>query len=301
MVSGPTGASGAVARQRPAAARAAPGARMLGAARPRPPAPPPPPPPGALRGLYARLDALPVGRRKRHLARDFSDGGEGPGAGGPCPGVQAESPALVRLGQREPRGLVGGTARRRPPRAGLPAKPGRPGPRGGAGGPLPRWPWGGGVGRQGWGQEFLTPHPRLPRGSPSSSSEPAGPHGPPAGAPTPCGGSPGPPSIPLRVEALGDECCKHPGALGPPHTPARRAPVMLAEVVKLFRPRLVVPTCSSGQKRSNWNVLNRQGSERGFPPRLACGAHSSLREAGLRGRPPRWGQVLRLHPCRGLP
>ena len=81
---------------------------------------------------------------------------------------------------------------------------------------------------------------------------------------------------------------------------------MLAEVVKLFRPRLVdlhscVPTCSSGQKRSNWNVLNRQGSERGFPPSLACGAHSSLPKAGLRGRPPRWGQVLRLRPCCGLP
>ena len=40
---------------------------------------------------------------------------------------------------------------------------------------------------------------------------------------------------------------------------------MLAEVVKLFGPRLVdlhkyVPTCNTGQKRSNWSVLNRQGS-----------------------------------------
>ncbi|XP_044791058.2 translation initiation factor IF-2 [Bubalus bubalis] len=135
------------------AGRAAPAAAVLDAARPRRPAPPPLPP-GALHGLYAWLDALPLSRRKRHLARDFSDGGEGPGA---CPGVQTESPALVLLGQREPRGLVGGTARQRP----------RPGQ------------------------------------------------------------------------------------------------VMLAEVVKLFRPRLVdlhnyVPTCNTGQKRSNWNVLNRK-------------------------------------------
>ncbi|XP_070325924.1 uncharacterized protein [Odocoileus virginianus] len=102
---------------------------MLNTARPRPPAPPPLPP-GALHGLYAWLDALPLSRRKRHLARDFSDG------------------------------------------------------------------------------------------------------------------------------------------------------VMLAEVVKLFRPRIVdlhnyVPTCNTGQKRSNWTVLNRQGSKRGFPPCLPCWAHSS--------------------------
>lgn len=48
---------------------------------------------------------------------------------------------------------------------------------------------------------------------------------------------------------------------------------MLVEVVKLFRPRLVdlhnyVSTCNSGQKRSNWNALNRQGSKRGFLPSL---------------------------------
>ncbi|XP_070637272.1 uncharacterized protein [Bos indicus] len=48
---------------------------MLDAARPRPPAPPPLPP-GALHRLYAWLDALPPSRRKRHLARDFSDGGK---------------------------------------------------------------------------------------------------------------------------------------------------------------------------------------------------------------------------------
>ncbi|KAM9702989.1 sperm flagellar protein 1-like [Dama dama] len=46
---------------------------MLNTARPRPRAPPPLPP-GALHGLYAWLDALPLSRRKRHLARDFSDG-----------------------------------------------------------------------------------------------------------------------------------------------------------------------------------------------------------------------------------
>ncbi|CAN0555971.1 unnamed protein product [Rangifer tarandus platyrhynchus] len=46
---------------------------MLNTARPRPPALPPLPP-GALHGLYAWLDALPLSRRKRHLARDFSDG-----------------------------------------------------------------------------------------------------------------------------------------------------------------------------------------------------------------------------------
>ncbi|XP_014406071.1 PREDICTED: sperm flagellar protein 1-like [Myotis brandtii] len=49
---------------------------MLGAARPSSPAPPPPSP-LALRGLYAWLDRLPLSRPKRHLARDFSDGGEG--------------------------------------------------------------------------------------------------------------------------------------------------------------------------------------------------------------------------------
>lgn len=81
---------------------------------------------------------------------------------------------------------------------------------------------------------------------------------------------------------------------------------MLAEVVKLFGPRLVdlhkyVPTCNTGQKRSNWSVLNKRGSERGFPPRLPCWARSSLPKAGLHGRPPPWGQVLRLCPCRGLP
>ncbi|XP_037660827.1 sperm flagellar protein 1-like isoform X2 [Choloepus didactylus] len=46
---------------------------MLGAARWSPPALEPLPP-GALRGLYAWLDALPLSRPKRHLARDFSDG-----------------------------------------------------------------------------------------------------------------------------------------------------------------------------------------------------------------------------------
>ena len=81
---------------------------------------------------------------------------------------------------------------------------------------------------------------------------------------------------------------------------------MVAEVVKLFGPRLVdlhnyVPTCNTGQKRSNWNVLNRQGSERGFPPRLPYWAHYSLPKAGLHGRPPPWRQVLRLCPCHGLP
>lgn len=49
---------------------------MLGAARLRPPAPTPLLP-GA---LYARLDGLPLSRSKRRLARDFSDGGEGPEA-----------------------------------------------------------------------------------------------------------------------------------------------------------------------------------------------------------------------------
>lgn len=85
--SGPTGASGVVSWQPPnsRSRRAAPGAAMLNTARPRPPAPPPLPP-GALHGLYAWLDALPLSRRKRHLARDFSDGGEGPGPGGPARG-----------------------------------------------------------------------------------------------------------------------------------------------------------------------------------------------------------------------
>ncbi|XP_029788678.1 uncharacterized protein LOC115286030 isoform X4 [Suricata suricatta] len=48
---------------------------MLGAAGQTPRASPPPPlPPGALRGLCAWLDGLPLSRPKRHLARDFSDG-----------------------------------------------------------------------------------------------------------------------------------------------------------------------------------------------------------------------------------
>lgn len=67
---------------------------------------------------------------------------------------------------------------------------------------------------------------------------------------------------------------------------------MLAEVVKLFRPRLVdlhnyVPTCNTGQKRSNWNVLNRQGSKRGFPPCLP---------AGPTPRSPRLACMGGLHP-----
>ncbi|GAB5578905.1 sperm flagellar protein 1-like [Prionailurus iriomotensis] len=47
---------------------------MLGAAGRTPRASPPPLPPGALRGLCAWLDGLPLSRPKRHLARDFSDG-----------------------------------------------------------------------------------------------------------------------------------------------------------------------------------------------------------------------------------
>ncbi|XP_019669599.2 sperm flagellar protein 1-like [Felis catus] len=47
---------------------------MLGAAGQTPRASPPPLPPGALRGLCAWLDGLPLSRPKRHLARDFSDG-----------------------------------------------------------------------------------------------------------------------------------------------------------------------------------------------------------------------------------
>ncbi|XP_039108356.1 sperm flagellar protein 1-like isoform X3 [Hyaena hyaena] len=47
---------------------------MLGAAGPAPRASPQPLPPGALRGLCAWLDGLPLSRPKRHLARDFSDG-----------------------------------------------------------------------------------------------------------------------------------------------------------------------------------------------------------------------------------
>ncbi|XP_025774059.1 sperm flagellar protein 1-like [Puma concolor] len=47
---------------------------MLGATGQTPRASPPPLPPGALRGLCAWLDGLPLSRPKRHLARDFSDG-----------------------------------------------------------------------------------------------------------------------------------------------------------------------------------------------------------------------------------
>ncbi|XP_068817484.1 collagen alpha-1(I) chain-like [Capricornis sumatraensis] len=156
---------------------------------PLPPGPPPPPP-GALRALHAWLDALPLGRRKRHLARDFSDGGEGPGAGGPARGSG----------------------------------------------------------------------PRAQRSSSSASGSP--------GAWS--AGRPG--EGPRALGSLRSRGVQAPGE----GREGRCLDVMLAEVVKLFRPRLVglhnyVPTCNSGQKRSNWNVLNRQGSERGFPPRLDCG------------------------------
>lgn len=68
---------------------------MLGAAGPSPPAPPPMSP-HALRSLYAWLDRLPLSRPKRHLARDFSDGGEGAtGRGGAGCGWPA---AMAQLG-----------------------------------------------------------------------------------------------------------------------------------------------------------------------------------------------------------
>ncbi|XP_066883521.1 collagen alpha-1(I) chain-like [Kogia breviceps] len=86
--------SASVSRQRP---DHAPGS-TLGAARPSPPARPPLLP-GALRGLSAWLDALPLSRRKRHLARDLSDGGEGGAAAttgaGVTPVVQAAGPPPV--------------------------------------------------------------------------------------------------------------------------------------------------------------------------------------------------------------
>lgn len=72
---------------------------MLGAARPSSPGPPPPSP-LALRRLYAWLDRLPLSRPKRHLARDFSDGGEGgtgPGGAG-C----GRPDAMARLGPVSP-------------------------------------------------------------------------------------------------------------------------------------------------------------------------------------------------------
>ncbi|XP_030191220.1 sperm flagellar protein 1-like isoform X3 [Lynx canadensis] len=61
-------------RRLPATAPTAGPAAMLGAAGQTPRASPPPLPPGALRGLCAWLDGLPLSRPKRHLARDFSDG-----------------------------------------------------------------------------------------------------------------------------------------------------------------------------------------------------------------------------------
>ena len=207
--SGPTGASGAVARQRPNSwPRRPPPCWTLPGRAPRPrrrcrPAPSTVSTPGWTRCRPAAASATWPGTLATAV--------RGRGA---CPGVQAESPALVLLGQREPRGLVGGTARRRPrpgqgPRTWAPCEAGASRPPGRGGRAAASMALGGGVGRQGGagggGQEFLTPRPRLPRGSPSSSLEPAGPHGPPAGAPTPCGGPPGPLSILLRVEALGDE------------------------------------------------------------------------------------------------
>lgn len=43
------------------------------------------------------------------------------------------------------------------------------------------------------------------------------------------------------------------------------SPVLLAEIVKLFHPRLVdlhnyVPTCNTQQKLNNWHTLGRQAA-----------------------------------------
>ena len=71
---------------------------------------------------------------------------------------------------------------------------------------------------------------------------------------------------------------RHPRTLSSPRAPARSAPVMLAETVKLFRPRLedmlsYIPTCNTLQKLSNWSIPNRQGFAVGFlPPALSAGA-----------------------------
>lgn len=82
---------------------------------------------------------------------------------------------------------------------------------------------------------------------------------------------------------------RNPTALSSPLAPARSAPVMLAEIVKLFHPRLVdlhnyIPICNKDQKLSNWSILNRQGFAAGFPPPAFSAGAPLLTLQGCPGR-----------------
>ncbi|XP_012590271.1 PREDICTED: disintegrin and metalloproteinase domain-containing protein 8 [Condylura cristata] len=75
-----------------------------------------------------------------------------------------------------------------------------------------------------------------------------------------------------------------------PCPPARPPAVMLAEIVKLFRPRLVdlhnyVPTCNTDQKLSNWSILNRQAPQAPPAPPLPQGRAGRPQPGGLEPAP----------------
>ena len=284
-------------RRLPATAPTAGPAAMLGAAGQTPRASPPPLPPGALRGLCAWLDGLPLSRPKRHLARDFSDGGESRGEAGDSRGCGQGAWGCLAGRQQAPR------KEGRHQSGGRDGRRGREGQDGCTAGP--------------WRRMNVAETGRLVGGGPlafqhswgrmgaASGFPPAAPPtsgrllARPPGAPTPCSGGPCDRSPRSRAlpgsPAMGDGCVRKGGALsssGQPTLHPLPPPVMLAEIVKHFRPHLVdlhnyVPTCNTDQKLSNWSILNRQASRL---PACPVGAPALLCEdpalkAGLGGRP----------------
>lgn len=196
------------------------------------------------------------------------------------------------------------------------------------GGALPRWPQKEEECGKASGQFCVQPGhgnsscPRTPRspgedaadwGPPSSSSDTTGSH-----TPLPWGAHtlrvlpgislrPHPPRRPWMTDDL-----RNPRALSSPRAPARSTPVMLAEIVKLFHPRLVdlhnyIPTCNANQKLGSWSILNRRGFTAGFlPPPFLLGPHSSLSKAVLDGSlptapPSPWDNFSGCVPAVGLP
>lgn len=159
------------------------------------------------------------------------------------------------------------------------------------GGALPRWPQKEEECGKASGQFCVQPGhgnsscPRTPRspgedaadwGPPSSSSHTTGSHSPlPWGAHTlrvlpGTSLRPHPPRRPWMADDL-----RNPRALSSPRAPARSAPVMLADTVKLSHPRLVdlhdyIPACNADQQLGSWSILNRRGFAQAFRPRLFC-------------------------------